>query len=305
MINLLVRPRDHKMLQKPLNNILGENISHGVSLSAIRGASGSTGDAGLNNSSNPIGDFGGLSLGSSHATPPVITPSTPSSDSKVKGLSLEQKQAELKRRENEEKMKSQPQLFKQTESKPQKKDLTSTLMTKNLSNMSSTNNGAGFGAFGTGNMTGNMSGNMTQSTPMSAGNMMGSSSFGNISSMSGSNMGNMGTSMGSMRNGNMGMNSMGMGNNSMGGGIRPLSNQPAIMPSNMSTSASFGNGFNQPMMSNPIGQPMGAPKPMGTNQNSGWTLQNPMTPQGVTIPTNNTPTGAKKLTAAELADFLG
>ena len=79
----------------------------------------------------------------------------------------------------------------------------------------------------------------------------------------------------------------------------------------MSTSASFGNGFNQPMMSNPmgqssvIGQPMGAPKPMGANQNSGWTLQNPMTPQAVTIPTNNTPTGAMKLTAAELADFLG
>merc|ERR1719394_2024376 len=120
--------------------------------------------------------------------------------------------------------------------------------------------------------------------------------------MSGSNMGN---SIGSMGNGNIGMNSMGMGNNSMGGGIRPLSNQPAIMPSNMSTSASFGNGFNQPMMSNPIGQPMGAPRPMGTNQNSGWTLQNPMTPQGVTIPSNNTPTGAKKLTAAELADFLG
>ena len=194
-------------------------------------------------------------------------------------------------------MKSQPQLFKQTkpEQKPQKKDLTSTLMTKNLSNMTSTNNGAGFGTFGTGNMSGNMT----------AGNMMGSSSFGNISSMSGSNIGNMGNSIGSMGNGNMGMNSMGMGNNSMGGGIRPLSNQPAIMPSNMSTSASFGNGFNQPMMSNPMGQSMGAPRPMATNQNSGWTLQNPMTPQGVTIPTNNTPTGAKKLTAAELADFLG
>ena len=275
-----------------------------MSLSAIRCASGSTGDAGTN-SSNPIGDFGGLSLGSS-----TITPTTPSSggisgmNDPKKGLSLEQKQAELKRRENEEKMKSQPQLFKQTtsEQKPQKKDLTSTLMTKNLSNMSSTNNGTGFGSFG----TGNMSGNMGQNTPMSAGNMMGSSSFGNLSSMSS----NMGSSMGNMGNGNMGMNSMGMVNNSMGGGIRPLSNQPAIMPSNMSSSASFGNGFNQSMMGNTmgqssIGQPMGAPKPIGANQNSGWTLQNPMTPQGVTIPTNNTPTGAKKLTAAELADFLG
>ena len=277
-----------------------------MSLSAIRGASGSNGDGGAN---NPIGDFGGLSLGTSAISPiSSSTTGTPSGISGIndpkKGLSLEQKQAELKRRENEEKMKSQPQLFKQTKSeeKPQKKDLTSTLMTKNLSNMSSTNNGGGFGAFG----TGNMSGNMTQNTPMSAGNMMGSSSFGNISSMNS----NMGSTMGNMGNGNMGMNSMGMGNNSMGGGIRPLSNQPAIMPSNMSSSASFGNGFNQSMMSNSMGQPsfgqpMGAPKPMGTNQNSGWTLQNPMTPQGVTIPANNTPTGAKKLTAAELADFLG
>jgi len=284
MLDKIEQEQTNKL--KSISDVKGENISHGVSLSAIRGASGSTGDAG-NSSSIPLGGFDGLSLATSAVSP---APSNGIGISKdpSKGLSLEQKQEELKRRENEVKIKSQPQLFKQTKSeqKPQKKDLTSTLMTKNLSNMTSTNNGAGFGAFGTGN-------NMAQNTTMmSAGNMMGSSSFGNINTMSGSNMGNMGSSMGS-------------GNIGMGGGIRPLSNQPAIMPSNMSTSASFGNGFNQSIMSNSMGQSSVIGQPMGTNQNSGWTLQNPMTPQGVTIPTNNTATGAKKLTAAELADFLG
>ena len=100
-----------------INKALGENISHGVSLSAIRGAAGSTGEA-----SAPIGDFGGLSLGSgpsgglNSSSGSIMGSGTITgsgmNDSK-KGLSLEQKQAELKRRENEEKMKSQPQLFKQ------------------------------------------------------------------------------------------------------------------------------------------------------------------------------------------------
>merc|ERR1712050_219023 len=70
MLDKIEQEQTNKL--KSISDVKGENISHGVSLSAIRGASGSTGDAG-NNSSNPIGDFEGLSLGAS-----AVTPSMPS-----------------------------------------------------------------------------------------------------------------------------------------------------------------------------------------------------------------------------------
>ena len=84
-------------------------------------------------------------------------------------------------------------------------------------------------------------------------------------------------------------------------GLAPLSNQPAIMPA-MSMNQAPRMSMMSPMMSQ---APMGNMQAAG-NKGGGWTLDSPMTPQGHTFnqPTQQQSNGAKKLTAAELADFL-
>ena len=78
------------------DNILGENIASSVSLSDIRGA----------HASDPVGLSGGLSSLSINpkatSTPPTQTKAF---DEKKKGLTLQQKEEELRRQENEKKLK--------------------------------------------------------------------------------------------------------------------------------------------------------------------------------------------------------
>ena len=82
--------------------------------------------------------------------------------------------------------------------------------------------------------------------------------------------------------------------------LAPLSNRPAIMPA-MSLNQAPRMAMISPLMSQ---TPMGNTQAAGNK--GGWTLDNPMTPQGHTFnqPTKQQSNGAKKLTAAELADFL-
>ena len=74
------------------DNILGENIASSVSLSDIRGA----------HASDPVG-LSSLSINPKPtSTPPTQTKAF---DEKKKGLTLQQKEEELRRQENEKKLK--------------------------------------------------------------------------------------------------------------------------------------------------------------------------------------------------------
>jgi len=158
------------------------------------------------------------------------------------------------------------------------KDLTSTLMNKNMANISNSNS----------MQQGFQSNNSFMTTGSNIAQPPRSNSFGNANQI-----------------GNFGMNS-GFGN-SNGSSMMPLNNRPAIMPpsTNMGTNMTMG-GMSMGNMS--MGTMVPANRPPAST--GGWTLQNPMTPQGMTSPMmsagqTSQSTGAKKLSAAELADFLG
>ena len=159
------------------------------------------------------------------------------------------------------------------------KDLTSTLMNKNMASMSSSNSmQQGFQ---------NLSQNSFMSTGMQMSQPPRSNSFGNMENQAPHYGSPMNSGFGTPQNSSM----------------MPLNNRPAIMPpaTNNSFPTSTGLGFsNGAMLQNNMRPPT----------SGGWTLQNPMTPQGMTPmmsagQTNQSQTGAKKLSAAELADFLG
>ena len=143
-------------------------------------------------------------------------------------------------------------LYKQTEAKKTDgpKDLTSSLLNKNIAGISVMSNSSslGFpkaqpfqpiGPPASNNMA-NMGG-FSQGQTRS--NSFGNSSFGNA--MGGFNMGN------------------NMGTNNMGNGMMSLSNQPAIMAPQQTPSI----GFSMPMSQS------------NQQKTGGWTLSNPMTPQ--------------------------